>query len=104
MSADERMKRVLGLYMEAVDVVQPSVPGFGDDRQRPPVALHVGMAVFYLPCDYGVADHADAVRIRDHHWAVEKAGIFYPGCARHLAVAIFSKPGGENGIFGFFSA
>src|SRR5438132_10570017 len=46
MSAVESMKRVLGLYVEAVNVIQPSVPGLCHHRQRPPVALHVGMPSF----------------------------------------------------------
>src|ERR1700691_2048315 len=34
--AVERVKDVLGLHVEAVDVVQPPVPGLGHYRPRPP--------------------------------------------------------------------
>src|SRR5437773_7098586 len=99
MSAVESMKRVLGLYMEAVDVIQPSIPGLCDDGQRPPVAFHIGMAVLYLPRDHSVTDDADAMRIRDHYGPVEKAGIFQPGCAGHLPVAVFREPSSEDAVF-----
>jgi len=36
---------VLGLDVEAVDVVEPAVPCFGDDGKRPPVAGGIGLAV-----------------------------------------------------------
>ena len=60
--------------------------------------------MLYFPRNYGIANHTDTMRIRDHHRPVEKARVLHPCCAGHLAVAIFSKPGGENRIFGFFSA
>ena len=41
----QRVERVFGLHMEAVDVVEFAVPGFGDDRKRPPVAAKIGRAV-----------------------------------------------------------
>ena len=36
---------VLGLHVEAVDVVEVAVPGLGHDRRRPPVAGCVRLAV-----------------------------------------------------------
>src|SRR5579871_1377766 len=42
---------VFGFHMEAVDVVEPAVPGFGDDGQRPEISLHVRTAMVYFPCD-----------------------------------------------------
>src|SRR4029077_599712 len=36
---------VLGLHVEAVDVVEPAIPRFGDDGKGPPVARGIGLAV-----------------------------------------------------------
>jgi hypothetical protein len=54
--------------------------------------------VLHLPGDHGVADHAYAVRIGDHHGSGEEAGIFHPGGAGHLTVAIEGEPGGEDRV------
>jgi hypothetical protein len=94
----EGVEGVFGVNVESVDVVEPAVPGFGDDGQRPPVAFHIGRAVFNLPGDDGVADDADAVRVGDHDGAVEEAGIVDPGGAGHFAVAVEGEPGGEDGV------
>ena len=94
----EGVEGVFGVDVESVDVVEPAVPGFGDHRQRPPVTFHVWRAVFHLPGDDGVADYADAVRVGDHDRTVEKAGIFDPGGAGHLAIAVEREPGGEDGV------
>src|SRR5207245_7826783 len=96
MCAVERMKRVLGFYMEAVDVIQPSIPRLRHDRQRPPVALHIGMSMFHFPRNHGIADDADAMRVGDHYRSIEKAGVFHPRCAGHLAVAVFREPRCED--------
>ena len=32
----EGVEGVFGLHVESVDVVEPAVPGFGDDGERPP--------------------------------------------------------------------
>ena len=60
--------------------------------------------MLYLPGDDRVADHADAVRVGDHHGAVEKAGVVDPGGAGHFAVAVEGEPGGENGVVTGFAA
>ena len=96
----ERVESILGFHVESVDVVQPAVPGFGHHGERPPVAFHVGRAVLDFPGDDGVAHHADAVRVGDHDGAVEKAGVFEPGCAGHLAVAVEREPAAEDGVVG----
>src|SRR5437667_8122204 len=45
----ERMKRVLGFYMEAVAVIQPSIPRLRPDRQPPPVALTIASSLVHFP-------------------------------------------------------
>ena len=82
--------------MEAVDVIQPSIPGLRHDRQRPPVALHIGMPMFHFPCNHGIANDAHAMRVGDHYRSIEKAGVFHPRCAGHLAVAVFREPRCED--------
>jgi hypothetical protein len=99
------VERVLGLYVEAIDVVEPAVPRFGDYRERPPVSSGIGLTVGDTPLNDGVAHHSDAVRIGDHHWTFEEAGLFHPRCASHLAVAVEGPPAGKNRIaHGIFAA
>ena len=100
----EGVPGVFGLHVESVDVVEIAVPGFGDDRKRPPVAFHIGRAVLDLPGDDGVANHANAVRVGDHDGAIEESGVVDPGCAGHFAVAVEREPGGENGVVAGLSA
>src|SRR5882762_8779036 len=100
----ESVENVLGFYVESVDVVEIAVPGFGHHGQRPPVAFHVGLAALDFPGDYGVTNHADAVRVGDHDGAVEEAGVFEPGCAGHLAVAVEREPGAEDGVVRILAA
>ena len=73
--AVERREHVLRLHVKAVDVVEIAVPGFGHDRQRPPVAGRIGFALSDAPLDCGVAHHADAVGVGDQHRAFEEAAI-----------------------------
>src|SRR4029077_2277081 len=61
------LKNVLGLHVEAVDVVEPAVPGFGDHGKRPPIAGRIGLAVGHAPLNDGIADNSHAVRVGDHH-------------------------------------
>src|SRR5271165_434310 len=89
---------MLGLHVEAVDVVEPTIPGFGNNRKRPPVAAGVGLAMVYTPLNHRIAHDADAVRVGDHYRAFEEAGLFDPGSAGHFSVAILRKPAGEYGI------
>ena len=97
----EGVAGVFGVDVESVDVIEPAVPGFGDDGEGPPVAFHVGRAVFYFPGDDGVADDADAVGVGDHDGAVEEAGVVDPGGAGHFTVAVEGEPGGEDGVVAF---
>ena len=100
----EGVPGVFGMDVKSIDVVEPAVPGFGDNRQRPPVAFHVRRAVFDFPGDDGVAYYADAMRVGDHHGTVEEAGIVDPGGAGHFAVAVEGEPGGEDGVIAGFAA
>jgi len=60
--------------------------------------------VLDLPGDDGVADYANAVGVGDHHGSVEEAGVFHPGCAGHLAIAVEGEPGGEDCVITGFAA
>ena len=88
--------------MKSVGVVQMAVPGFGHDRERPRIAFLSAAAVFQSPGDNGIAHHAHAMRVRDHHRALEKARVLKPGRAGHLAIAIQGKPSAENRILRIF--
>src|ERR1700724_1086663 len=94
----EGVKRVFWLHVESVDVVEIAVPSLGDYGQGPPVAFHVGRAVLDLPCDDGVANHSDAVRVGNHDGTVEESRVVDPRGARHFAVAIESEPCGKDGV------
>src|SRR5262249_29371132 len=96
MGSVDCVKDVFGFYMEAVDVVEPAVPGFGDDGKRPPVFVRAKSLVLDRPANHGVANDTDAVRIGDHDWTDEKTGFFYPGSSGHFAVAILRIPAGKN--------
>ena len=76
---------MLRLDMEAVDVVQTSVIGFGDDRQQPRL-LHLAMP--HGPHNGCVSHGADAVRVSDEDRAFEETAFVNPGRAGHLAVAV----------------
>ena len=84
----ERMSDVLRLNVKAIDIVQPAVPGFGHDRQTPPVAGFISGPVFDPPRDDRVARDADAVRVSDDDRSFKKTALFDPGYAGHFAVAI----------------
>jgi len=100
----EGVPGVFGMNVESVDVVEPAVPGFGNDGQGPEVAFHVRRRVLHFPGDDGVAYDPDAVRVGDHYGSVEKAGVFDPGGSGHFAVAVEGEPGGEDGVVGSFAA
>ena len=91
----ERGVHVLRLHVKAVDVVQPAVVGFGDDRQPPRLQ---DVATRDLPLNDRVAHDADAVRVGDRDRPLEQAALLDPGRAGHLAVAVQREPGGEHGI------
>src|ERR1700756_4654074 len=95
---------VVGLYVEAVDIVQFAIPRFGHHRERPPVFKRNRGSVLYLPVDNGVAYYAHAVRVGDHHGAIEKTGFLDPRGASYLAIAIFREPSSKYGIHGGFSS
>ena len=91
---------VLGLDVEAVDVVEMAVPGLGHDRQRPPVARGIGPAGMQAFGDHRIADHANAVRVGQHDRPLELARFVDPGRAGHLAVAVEGEPAGEDRAVG----
>src|SRR5262249_17001188 len=88
----ERLEHVLGLDVEAVDVVQPAVPGLGHHRQRPPGPGLVLLTLLHAPGDDRIAHHAHAVSVGDHHRAFEEPGLVHPGGTGHLAVAVLRIP------------
>ncbi len=84
------------LHVEAVDVVEAAVPGLGDDRRRPPVAGRVRVAVLHPPGDRRLVHGADAVRVGEHHRALEHPGLLDPGAPGHLARAVQHEAAGER--------
>src|SRR5262249_52520647 len=92
---------MLVLDMEAVAVVEPTVPGLGDHRHGPRLDK---ILLVHLPGNNRVADDADAMGIGDQNGAFEETGLFDPGRAGHLAVAIQGKPGSEDGVVGLLAS
>ena len=86
--------------VETVDIVQPAVIGFGDDRQREPHGGRADRSLFDLIGDDGVAHHADAVRIGDHHRSFQVSRLLDPVRARHLSVAIEREHAGKYRLGG----
>ncbi len=77
-----------GVFVDvvAVDVVEVAVPGLGRDREQPDVG-EVRVALVHPGDDAGVGD-ADGVGVGDRDRALAGAGLFDPGDAGHLAVAV----------------
>src|SRR5262249_30303840 len=99
------VKGVLRFDVEAVDVVEPAVPSFRDNGQRPPVPLRVRLSVRDAPLNHGVANDADAMRVGDHHGSLEQTGFFDPGRSGHFAISIEGPPSGKDGrAHGIFPA
>ena len=94
----EGVGHVLRFDVEAIDVVQPAVPGLGHDRQAPPVTGLVRRAVREPPGDDRVARHADAVGVGDDDRPFEKSALLHPGGPGHLAVAVEAESAGVNRI------
>jgi hypothetical protein len=82
----DRTKDVFRSHVEAVDVIEQSVPGLTHDRQRPqpaavcPVPRAVG--------DEGVADDAHAVGVRQADRPAELPCLADPLETRQLAIAV----------------
>src|SRR5437868_4781169 len=51
----ERVENVLGLHVETVHIVQPTVPGLCDNRKAPEKSTRIGTALFDAPIDNGIA-------------------------------------------------
>jgi len=85
-------------------VVEPAVPGFGDDGEGPPVAFHVGRALVNLPGDDGVADDAHAVGVGNHDGAVEEAESSTQVVPVISPYAVEGEPGGEDGVVASLAA
>src|SRR6266550_4384716 len=68
------------------------------------VLMEDGLPGIHTPGDNRVANYSDAVRVGNHDGAFQKAGLFHPGCARHLAIAVQGEPSGKNLILRILSA
>src|SRR5580700_2717105 len=86
--------------MESVDIVQETIVGLGDHRERPGTKL----AELGSPLDECVANNAYAVGVGDHHGSVEEAGLLDPGGAGHFAIAVLGKPTAEGQVVTCFAA
>src|SRR5579862_98139 len=93
-----------GRHVEAVNIVEITVPCFGYDGQGPPIAFHVGLASLYFPGDDSVADHTNAVSVGDHNGTVQKARVLEPCCAGHFSVSVKREPCAKDGVIRVFSA
>ena len=83
---------VLRPDMKTVDVVEVAVLCLGHDRQRPPVATRIRLALAHAPGDDGVTYDTDAVRVREHDGSLQSAAFVDPGRAGHLAIAVQREP------------
>ena len=92
------MKRMFGLNVKAVGVIQPAIPCLGNNWKGPPIAARIGSSVRNAPLDNRVADHADAVRIGDHDGAFEETGFLDPSRASHFPISVERPPASENGV------
>ena len=81
---------VLGLDVEAVDVVQEAVPGLADDRKAPVVLAGRGGG------DERVANDSDRVGVREADRRRQQARLAHPLEPRQLAVAVDPVRAGEE--------
>ena len=88
----ERLKRMLGLHVKALHVVQSAVGGLGHDR-IPKRARRIALD---HPVDHGVPDSADAERVGDHDRGFEDPDLLDPVGAGHVAVAVAGVEGGKH--------
>ena len=88
----QRGEHVLAADVEAGDVVQESVPGLGDHRQRPGAKTEVRLG----PGDRRLVDRADAVGVRDEHRPLQDPPVADPGGSGHLSVPVQGEPVGEH--------
>src|SRR5262249_43773656 len=103
-SCVEGMPGVFWFYVEAVDVVEVTIVGFGHNRKRPVIAVLVGRSFLHAPRDYGIAHHSYAVGIRDHDWSVQESRVLEPGCPGHFSIAVQREPGAEHWVRRVFPA
>ena len=86
--------QVLGVDVEAVDVVEGAVVRLADDRERPDVVPHpVGPRG---GLDQGVAHHPDAVGVRDPDRPAKHPGLPDPLEPGELAIAVEPMRPGED--------
>ena len=90
----ERRVQVLGVDVEAVDVVERAVVRLADHRQRPDRVAHAVGPRGRL--DQRVAHHPDAVRVRDADRPAQHPGLPDPLEPGELAVAVEPMRPGED--------
>ena len=86
----ERLLHVLGLDVEAVDVVQEAVPGLAHDREAPVVLAGVGRG------DERIANDSHRVRVREADRRRQLARVAHPLEPGQLAVAVDPVRAGEE--------
>jgi hypothetical protein len=69
---------------KALNVAEPTVIGFADNRQ----VEELGGAVAYGQCTYGVAHHADLIGVGDADRRTQRTLLGDPWQTRHFAIAI----------------
>jgi hypothetical protein len=81
------------LDVEAVDVIEIAIPGFGHYGQA---AVEHAWHPSPAPFDHRVANGAHAVGVGDGDGIQQQPVVFDPGRSGHLAVAIETEPSREN--------
>ena len=84
--------------MEAVEIIDSAIPGFGHDRQCPRVVALRQLAGIAQPLDHRIAHDADTVGIGHHHGPGQQARLVNPGGAGHFTVAVQPEPTGQRRI------
>ncbi len=93
-SAVQCRQHMLRLHVKAVDVVEATIVGLGDDGETP--GLHVRS--LNEPLKDRVPHHAYTVRIRYGDRPLEQSRFLQPGGTSHLTVAVEREPGAEHRI------
>ncbi len=92
----DRREHVLGLHVQAIDVVQHPVPCLADDGKAPCVVTH-GAPPDRLG-DQRITNHADRVRVREPDRRRQKTRLSHPFEPGQLAVSIQAVAAREHRI------
>src|SRR6202035_3840820 len=83
--AIQSTEHILLFHMEAVDVIEFPIPGFGDHRQTEMLSVR---KFSRSPLHHRIAGHSDTVSVGQQDRPFQKTRFFYPFSAGHFSVAI----------------